>query len=76
MSCLLYTSYRPRRWTWADTVVVVAALLPLVLLLPLPALGGAGLSYAPYPRLAPPPFNIVAGGLLLGLATPAALEAR
>ena len=70
------TRYRPRRWTWADTVVIVAALLPLVLLLPLPALAGAGLSYGPYPRLAPPPFSIVAGGLLLGLAVPAVLEVR
>jgi energy-coupling factor transport system permease protein len=68
------TRYRPRPWTWADTVIVVAALLPLVVLLPLPALTGAGLSYAPYPRLAPPPFSIFAGGLLLGLAAPAVLE--
>jgi energy-coupling factor transport system permease protein len=68
------TRYRPRRWTRADAVVVVAALLPLVLLLPLPALAGAGLDYAPYPRLAPPPFSLVAGILLLGLAAPAVLE--
>jgi len=70
------TRYRPRRWAWADTVVVVAALLPLVLLLPLPVLAGVGLGYAPYPRLAPPPFSVVAGALLLGLAMPAALEVR
>ncbi len=67
------TRYRPRRWTWADTVVVIAALLPLALLLPLP--GGAGLGYAPYPRLSAPPFSALAGALLLGLAAPAALEA-
>ena len=35
---------------------------------------GAGLDYAPYPRLAPPPFSLVAGILLLGLAAPAVLE--
>ena len=68
--------YRARRWTWADAVVVVAALVPLVLLLPLPALAGAGLGYSPYPRLTPPPFSLVAGVLLLGLAAPAALEVR
>ena len=67
------TRYRPRRWTWADTVVVVAALLPLALLWLLP--GAAGLGYESYPRLSAPPFSIVAGVLLLGLAAPAALEA-
>ena len=67
------TRYRPRRWTWADTAIVVAALLPLALLwLPL---SGGGLGYAPYPRLSAPPFSVVAGALLLGLAAPAALEA-
>ena len=66
------TRYRARRWTWADTLVVVAALLPLALLWPLP--GGGGLDYASYPRLSAPPFSVVAGLLLLGLAAPAALE--
>ncbi len=68
------TRYRPRRWTWADTAVVVAALLSLALIwLPLP--DGSGLGYAPYPRLSAPPFSVVAGVLLLGLAAPAVLEA-
>ena len=70
------TRYRPRRWTWADTAIVIAALLPLILLLPLPPSAGAGLGYALYPRLAPPPFSVVAGVLLLGLAVPAVLEVR
>ena len=65
------TRYRPRRWTWADTVLVAAALLPLMLLL-LPAVARAGLAYEPYPRLTPPPFMPWAGALLLGLAAPAA----
>lgn len=67
------TRYRPRRWTWADSVVVAAALLPLALLLPLPGLGGAALDYAPYPRVGLPPFHLVAGLLCLGLAAPAVL---
>ena len=66
------TRYRPRRGTWADTALVVAALLPLALLLPLPALARAGLAFEPYPRLTPPPFAPWAGALLLGLAAPAA----
>lgn len=70
------TRYRPRRWTWADTVVVVAALLPLALLWPLSALAGAGLAYEPYPRLSWPPFALGAGVLLLGLVAPAAWQVK
>ncbi len=66
------TRYRPRRWTWADTAVVVAALLPVALLWPLASQAGTG--YAPYPRLSAPPFSVVAGVLLVGLAVPAILE--
>ncbi len=69
------TRYRPRPWTPADTAVVIGALLPLLLLLPLPALGGAGRGYEPYPRLALPAFAPWAGTLLLGLAAPAAWQA-
>jgi len=69
------TRYRPRPWTTADTAIVVGALLPLVLLLPLLALAGAGLAYEPYPRLSLPAFSPWAGLLLRGLATPAAWQA-
>lgn len=68
------TRYRLRRWAWADTVVVGAALLPLLFLLPLPGLDGVGLGYAPYPRVTPPPFNVWVGLAILGLAAPAILE--
>ena len=68
------TRYRPRRLTWADAFVIGVALLPLALILPLPFVTGAGLDYSPYPRLALPPFSVVAGLLLMGLAAPAVLE--
>ncbi len=69
------TRYRPRPWTWADTTVVAGALLPLLLLLPLPVLAGVALGYEPYPRLGLPAFAPWAGVLLLGLAVPAAWQA-
>lgn len=69
------TRYRPRPWTTADTTIVAGALLPLLLLLPLPALAGAGLGFEPYPRLALPAFSPWAGLLLLGLAVPAVWQA-
>lgn len=68
------TRYRPRPWTAADTAIVLAALLPLVLLLPLPVMAAAGLEFTPYPRMNLPPFALWAGTLLLGLAVPAVLQ--
>jgi energy-coupling factor transport system permease protein len=67
------TLYRPRRWAWADTILVAGALIPLLLLLPLPGVGRSALAYAPYPQFFPPPFDPVAGLAILGLSIPAAL---
>ena len=64
------TTYRPRRWGWRDTAVLLGCGLTLaVLLLPL---GGRGtLAYSFYPRLTPPPFDPLIGAGLLGMAAPA-----
>ncbi len=64
------TRYRPRRWTAGDTLVVLGALLALLPLLPWFGLEPDGLAYTPYPRLSPPPFALLAGVTLLGLAAP------
>ena len=69
------TVYRPRRWQWPDSALLLLALLPLFLLLPAwPFLAPAGLTYSPYPALALPPFSPLVGALLLLLAVPALLQ--
>ncbi len=63
------TRYKPRRWTAADTLLAAGALLALWPLLT----GGPSLAYSPYPAVLPPPFDLLVGVGLLGLAVPAAL---
>lgn len=65
--------YRPRRWGVGDTLLLVGALWPLLLIMPLPWFGRPALGYSPYPQFAPPPFQLTAGIALLGLLVPALL---
>lgn len=65
------TRYRPRRWAAGDTIIIIGAFLSLLPLLPWPGLALADLAYTAYPRLAAPPFALLAGLALLGLAAPA-----
>ncbi len=67
------THYRPRRWSTADTLVVLGALVALMPLLPVGGLMRQSLFYAPYPQLTWPSFHVGSGLFLLGLATPALL---
>nr|HMT22108.1 energy-coupling factor transporter transmembrane component T [Promineifilum sp.] len=65
------TQYRPRRWRPSDTLFVAGSFLPLLLYLPSFRVAATTLVYSVYPELAPPPFNLFAGVVLIGLATPA-----
>ena len=66
-------AYRPRRWSTADTLVVLGALLALLPLLPMWGSMRQSLFFAPYPQLIWPLFNVGLGLFLFGLATPAIL---
>jgi energy-coupling factor transport system permease protein len=66
------TQYRPRKWTWADSLVAVGALIPLSILL-LPGFDRTALNYAPYPRVTPPAFDLWIGLSLFGLVAPVLL---
>jgi energy-coupling factor transport system permease protein len=66
------TKYHLRVWTTRDSLVVVAALVPLILLL-LPGVDRSVLTYFPYPMIAPPEFNLWIGLSLIGLVIPAVL---
>jgi energy-coupling factor transport system permease protein len=61
------TSYRARRWSIANTLVVLGCGLALIVLV----LGREVLAYTPYPRMTLPPFDPVLGLGLLGLLAPA-----
>lgn len=68
------TRYRPRRWSPADTFVVIGAIVPLLPLIPLPGLDGlrpTSLVYLPYPQLTLPLFDVGIGLGFLGLSVPA-----
>ena len=67
----MVTRYRERGWQKADTVMGLAALLPLGVVLFLPLLGLASLDYNPYPKLSLPPFDPVIGSALLLFLAPA-----
>jgi len=64
-----YSRYRPRRWTWADTLALLGCAWVMLVL----ALGSPTLNYYPYPKLAVPPFDPFLGLGLLGLLAPALL---
>lgn len=68
--------YRPRRWRSDDTIVLGGAMVVVLLLLPVPWFDSLTLGYSPYPQFAPPPFQLGAGVVLLGLAVPALLTLR
>ena len=69
------TTYRARRWTGRDTLVLLGCGLALAMvLLPLPWIDRATLYYAPYPRLTLPPFDPFVGLGLLGMLAPAMLS--
>jgi energy-coupling factor transport system permease protein len=63
---VLHTTYRPRRLDARDAAVMAAAGLALV-----PVLLPGRLAYPVYPSLTLPPFDLLIGGLLLGLLGPA-----
>jgi energy-coupling factor transport system permease protein len=68
---VLYTTYRPRRLNARDVGVMVAAGLAIgAVFLP------GRLAYSVYPRLSVPPFDLLRGGLLLGLLGPALFRER
>jgi energy-coupling factor transport system permease protein len=72
-----HTTYRPQRWTARDVSAVIGCGLTLaVMLLSLPGVDRTSLYYAPYPRVALPPFDPYIGLGLLGLLLPAALGGR
>lgn len=66
--------YESRRWTWREMLVVVAAVVPLFLLLvPWPFIDQSSLYYSPYPKVSLPPFNMLIGMALVLLALPGVL---
>jgi energy-coupling factor transport system permease protein len=66
------TKYRPRKWTHKDSLLVVGALLPFMILV-LPAFDRAALTYLPYPRIGPPVFDLWIGLSLMGIVFPVVL---
>jgi energy-coupling factor transport system permease protein len=67
-----HTDYRPERWSnrdWGVVLGVVVAAAPF--LLPLPGLQRTSIYYYPYPLLSAPGFNLLIGGVILGLLAPA-----
>ena len=72
-----HTTYRKRRWTVRDTLVVLGCGLTLsIVLLPLPLMDRSTLYYSPYPSLTLPSFDPFIGLGLLGLLTPAISSTR
>jgi energy-coupling factor transport system permease protein len=71
------TYYRIHQWRAADTVVVVAsAIVVIVMLVPLPWIERSSLFYYPYPKVLLPTFNSLIGIATLGLIAPALLLVR
>lgn len=68
------SSYRAERWHRRDTVVVLAAGCVICGMLLLRQLDAGGLVYSTLPRVVLPPFDPLAGALLLLLSTPALLQ--
>lgn len=69
------TVYRPHPWTGRDwAVMLAAALVAAVYLLPLPALDRSSLHYTPYPQLSAPTFSTLIGLATLALLLPAGVQ--
>lgn len=66
--------YRRERWRPRDTLALLILLGGAAGLAALRLLGAGGLSYSPYPLLAAPPFDPLAGLLFCALAAPALLR--
>ena len=66
------THYEQASWCRADTILLLAALLPFLGLLASPS----SLTYTPYPALGLPPFDPLVGVALAMLALPALLAGR
>ncbi len=66
-----FTAYHREPWRATDTLVSLAAWLPLVVAWSRPSVR-ATMAYSPYPHLALPPADPVLALALLGLAAPAA----
>lgn len=70
-----HTQYRGQNWVWRDSLVVFAAVLPLLLLLlPGGIVDRTALAYAPYSAGLLPQFSVSLGLAVLAMAMPAVLE--
>lgn len=69
------THYRPLTWGWRDTATVIAASLPIIMLvLPATIVDRSSLVYAPYGGAFLPEFDMMVGLALFALSAPAVLE--
>lgn len=69
-----HTRYRPRSWNNWDSIVVICATIPFLLVfLPIPLVDRSTLYYTPYPQATLPSFDVLIGLGLATLATPAIL---
>jgi energy-coupling factor transport system permease protein len=74
---VVHTRYRPRSWSRQDTLLLLAAVLPLLLIfVPWPFVAQETLAYTPYPRIHLPPFDPVIAFALLLFLLPAVFGAR
>lgn len=70
-----HTRYRAQPWQWQDSLVVLSAVLPILLLVvPLGFIDRTTLMYAPYSGSIVPQFDAFAGLVIFTLVTPAVLE--
>jgi energy-coupling factor transport system permease protein len=68
------THYRTIKWSWRDSIVVLSACIPLLLLSGVfPGMDRSALAYSPYPLFSVPPFELWVGASLLGLLAPGVL---
>ena len=69
-----HTRYRPRSWSKWDTMVVISAWIPFLLVFfPIPLVDRSTLFYSPYLRVTLPSFDVLLGLALATLAAPAIL---
>lgn len=73
---VVYTRYRPRPWRNTDSVLLLVALLPLLLIaLPWPFVDRATLTFSPYPQVGLPSFDPILGIVFALFAIPAIVTA-